>query len=121
MSEILDLIKKKAKNYLTADLNKVGYIPIYRSSKADSEGRYLAYILDDRNVEHYLYGQDVLDYIQSCYKSGVLKINGLTVLGVQNVSAGPPDWTIEESIYTTYNVATKEFVTTSIPVEEPTT
>ena len=95
-------------------------MPIYRSSEADSKGRYLAYILDDQNVQHYLYGNDVLEYIQNCYNSGVLKIGGLTVLGVQNVSAGPPNWTIEESIYTAYNVATKEFVTTSIPVEEPT-
>ena len=122
MSEIIDLIKKE-KLYLTADLNKVGCISIYRSSTADSEGRYLAYVLDGQGAKHYLYGNDVCKYIYECYAFGTLKINYATVLGIQAISeraSGSSDWIFKGYIFTTYDVARKEFLATNIPVDEPT-
>ena len=120
MSNVLSSLKKKTKHYLDADLDKVGYLSLYRSSTANDDGNYLAYFLDG-DTKQYLYGEDVMDFIDYCYYVGALTIDGAKVIANQSVSVGPPSFKIIGSIYITYDAASKAFVGTYIPVEKPTT
>lgn len=101
-------------------MNKVGYLEVYRrTGLADTDGHNHLMIYDEYENDYDLYGQDIIDYIDFCYYTGILTISGAKPIGRYEVT-DPSDYsTVKGIVYVTYDPTAGKNVDSYVTIEKP--